>query len=98
MRRALLVVGLALAAFAAVAPIVEAAFPCEQTCAGDENGMGCSADACCSCCVHVRVVWAGALAASPSLLAAAKVESLELPHILPAPPRRIPHVPKSFLA
>lgn len=97
MKRAVLALLLALMAFAAAAPLAEAALPCTQECTGDEPETGCSLDFCCSCCVHFRVTRPAALWLSGGVPASALVESAEPPRVRSVDPRRILHVPKSLL-
>ena len=90
MRRAVLVLMLALAAFAGLAPVLEAA--CAEPCADDSPAP------CCSCCVHSKVE---APRVTPSAAVLVRSGAQAAPRVLrPAAPdpRDILHVPKPSLA
>jgi hypothetical protein len=89
MRRAVLVLMLALAAFAGLAPALEAG--CAEECADD------APDLCCSCCVHFKVD-------APRVAAALVDPAVSRPSRAPLAvrpaspdPRDILHVPKTAL-
>lgn len=87
MRRAALVLMLALAAFAGLAPVLEAA--CAEACADDARD--------CSCCVHFKVdapLVAAALAA-PAVSRPSRAPGAAPP--TSPDPRDILHVPKTAL-
>lgn len=90
MRRAVLVLMLALVAFAGLAPVIEAG--CVEACADD------APDACCTCCVHLKADTARA-AASPE--APGRGHAAGAPRVASpdsSDPRDILHVPKPFFS
>jgi hypothetical protein len=95
MRRFTVLLALALALFAALGPVAEVVQACAQECRVDEPDGGCSADLCCSCCVHFRIE-------PPRVLhvvsAAVQARGFDLPsraRVASPEPGEILHVPKS---
>ena len=87
MRRAVLVLMLALAAFAGLAPVLEAS--CAEACADDAPAP------CCSCCVHFKVDTPRVTAAPIDAAAAGATGAPPAMHPAAPAPRDILHVPKT---
>lgn len=90
MRRAAIVLMLALAAFAGLAPVLEAA--CAEPCADDAPAP------CCSCCVHFKVDAPRVTPAADGLAASGTQPAPRALRPASPDPRDILHVPKPSLA
>ena len=95
MRRALLVVALAVLAMGTLVPFVEALSPCEERCLGGGPGNDCSSDQCCSCCVHSRFMNGRPTGETEPLSPSSRIISAPPAVPSPADPREILHIPKT---
>lgn len=87
MRRAVIVLMLALCAFAGLTPVLEAG--CAEACPDDAPAT------CCSCCVHFKVDAPGAAAASLEAPPARATGEARATRPAAPDPRDILHVPKT---
>jgi len=98
MRRALVILGLALLAAAATVPALEALAPCPEQCSDEAPGSRCDTDQCCSCCVHARLAKADRLPAADPLSSSSHVAVPSAGPPAAADPREILHIPKPIPA
>src|SRR5262245_28930910 len=99
MRSRVAVLALGLLMLTAMSPAIEAIAGCFELCPDETAGPdSCSADACCSCCVHSGPLFASLPIPEPDLRLSGETSP---PDALPEPPPRcfdILHVPKQLLS